>query len=89
MNSERALGRLLRPTDVFPVPRVDVGQALRRTASGVKETVMKIVDPPYPTPDGKPLEIRFYEPGEKILLGPWHTQRLLRQMERLEKTPQP
>lgn len=39
-------------------------QAVELMAAHVGRAIRHFVDPPYPTPDGKPLEIHFYKPGE-------------------------
>jgi hypothetical protein len=33
-------------------------------AANVGRAIWRLVDPPYPTPDGKPLGVRFYQAGE-------------------------
>lgn len=51
-----------------PRPEVSVGDKLRQSAefmaANVGQALLKLVDPPYPTPDGKPLAVHFYKPEE-------------------------
>lgn len=50
-----------------------------------QEKLAGIVDPPYNTPDGKPLEVRFYKPGEGVLFNKTQTRELICQINRLSK----
>ena len=78
MAVERSMGAL-RPLDI---PRVKVPEALRELPSRVRSFVVGIIDPPYPTADGKPLEAHHYEPGEAVLFDARQTRILLDQFDK-------
>jgi hypothetical protein len=40
---------------------------LENAARSIQLGISRLVNPPFNTPDGKPLEVRFYEPGQVIL----------------------
>lgn len=56
-------------------------QAVELMAANVGQAISRLVDPPYTTPDGKPLEIHFYEPGESTF-----TPRQMDQLTAIAKT---
>jgi len=73
MTIERSMGTL-RPLDI---PKVKVPEGLRQVPSRVRSFVAGIIDPPYPTYNGKPLEVRHYRPGEAVLFDARQTRILL------------
>lgn len=52
-----------RPQPEISIPN-RLKQAAELMATNIGQIIWRLVDPPYPTADGKPLAVRFYKPGE-------------------------
>lgn len=46
-----------------------------------RQGLVRIVNPPYNTPDGKPLKVHFFQPGEAKLFNRQETQAIIRMLE--------
>ncbi len=55
--------------------RIKLNQAAELIAANFGRAILNLIDPPYPTPDGKPLAVRFYQPGE-LLFTPQQMEQL-------------
>jgi len=84
MAIERSMGTL-RPLDI---PKVKVPEGLRQVPARVGSFVAGIIDPPYPTYNGKPLEVRHYEPGKAVLFDARQTQSLLNEIDKRRNSGQ-
>ena len=82
MAIERVYPRSLDPKEALRVAVSQTLDALGRSASRTREKVGRIVNPPYPTENGQPLEVRFYEPRKRVILNPQQTRRLLEQIDK-------
>ena len=61
--------------------------AMELMAANLGQAIGRLVDPPYMTPDGKPLAVSHYPDGQgPILLTPVQLDSLLKQIEEVKST---
>ena len=86
MAIERSLPRGINVGDLLQNKISALGEGLSKGVRGTREVLLKIVDPPYPTKDGKPLTIRFFEPGEAVLMDNPKLRQLINLIKEQQKT---
>ncbi|OGM03627.1 hypothetical protein A2112_02640 [Candidatus Woesebacteria bacterium GWA1_42_12] len=66
MAVEQSVPRGLSISEMLQGSVSNIREGLARSVAGTRKAIMRIVEPPYDTPDGKPLEVRFFEPGKAV-----------------------
>jgi len=66
MAVEQSVPRGLSISEMLQGSVSNIREGLARSGAGTRKAIMRIVEPPYDTPDGKPLKVRFFEPGEGV-----------------------
>jgi len=78
MAVEQSVPRGLSISEMLQGSVSNIREGLARSGAGTRKAIMRIVEPPYDTPDGKPLKVRFFEPGEGVFPDTPRTRELMK-----------